>query len=97
MADIDKRDSYGKTPLHCAVSAGQIATVKYLLHCHGNPNLKDHREEAPLHVAVRTGNVDIVEVRQLLGMTSVITRKYYSRFNKNLGMTSVIARKLLEV
>lgn len=62
-SDIDKRDSYGKTALHCAVSAGQVNTVKYLLHNHANPNLKDHREEAPLHAAVRTGNVEVVEVR----------------------------------
>lgn len=61
-ADIDKRDSYGKTALHCAVSAGQANTVKYLLHNHANPNVKDHREEAPLHAAVRTGNVEVVEV-----------------------------------
>ena len=60
--DIDKRDSYGKTALHCAVSAGQVNTVKYLLHNHANPNLKDHREEAPLHAAVRTGNIEMVEV-----------------------------------
>lgn len=60
--DIDKRDSYGKTALHCAVSAGQANTVKYLLHNHANPNLKDHREEAPLHAAVRTGNIEVVEV-----------------------------------
>ena len=60
--DIDKRDSYGKTALHCAVSAGHVGTVKYLLHCHANPNVKDHREEAPLHAAVRTGNVEMVEV-----------------------------------
>lgn len=61
-ADIDKRDSYGKTALHCAVSAGQANTVKYLLHNRANPNVKDHREEAPLHAAVRTGNVEVVEV-----------------------------------
>ena len=61
-ADIDKRDSYGKTALHCAESAGQANTVKYLLHNHANPNVKDHREEAPLHAAVRTGNVEVVEV-----------------------------------
>lgn len=61
-SDIDKQDSYGKTALHCAVSAGQVNTVKYLLHNHANPNLKDHREEAPLHAAVRTGNVEMVEV-----------------------------------
>ena len=60
--DIDKRDSYGKTALHCAVSAGQVNTVRYLLHNHANPNVKDHREEAPLHAAVRTGNVELVEV-----------------------------------
>ena len=62
-ADIDKRDSYGKTALHCAASAAQANTVKYLLHNHANPNLKDHREEAAIHAAVRTGNVEVVEVR----------------------------------
>ena len=36
--------------------------MKYLLHNHANPNLKDHREEAPLHAAVRTGNIEVVEV-----------------------------------
>lgn len=59
--DIDKRDSYGKTALHCAVSAGQADTVKYLLYNHADPNIQDHREEAPLHAAVRTGNVEVVE------------------------------------
>ncbi|XP_067037370.1 transient receptor potential cation channel subfamily A member 1-like isoform X2 [Acropora muricata] len=59
--EIDKRDSYGKTALHCSVSAGQVDTVKYLLYNHADPNIKDHREEAPLHVAVRTGNVEVVE------------------------------------
>ena len=62
FSEIDKRDSYGKTALHCSVSAGQVDTVKYLLYNHADPNIKDHREEAPLHVAVRTGNVEVVEV-----------------------------------
>jgi len=44
------------------VSAGQVNTVRFLLHNHANPNVKDHREEAPLHAAVRTGNIEMVEV-----------------------------------
>ena len=49
--------------------------MKYLLHHHANPNLKDHREEAPLHAAVRTGNVEMVEVKAHLVKINIVVWK----------------------
>ena len=79
------------------MSAGQAGTVKFLLHHHANPNLKDHRDEAPLHAAVRTGNLEVVEVFQILiDFNQVFNRPFYryggqiefTRFKEYYGMPS---------
>ena len=70
------------------MSAGQAGTVKFLLHHHANPNLKDHRDEAPLHAAVRTGNLEVVEVFQILiDFNQVFNRPFY-RYGGQIEFTT---------
>ena len=61
--------------------------MNFLLHHHANPNLKDHRDEAPLHAAVRTGNLEVVEVFHILfDFNQVFNRPFY-RYGGNIEFT----------
>mmetsp|Transcript_70242 Transcript_70242/g.222714 ORF Transcript_70242/g.222714 Transcript_70242/m.222714 type:complete len:872 (-) Transcript_70242:72-2687(-) len=52
----------GKTPLHCAVSAGHVGIVKFLLSKGGNPNVVDRNGVSPLLEAARTPHEEIMNV-----------------------------------
>ncbi|KAI9909064.1 hypothetical protein PsorP6_014956 [Peronosclerospora sorghi] len=56
-ADYDKR-----TPLHVAVSDGQVAIVTYLLACGANPNALDRWGRSPMDYAIETKNAAIQEM-----------------------------------
>jgi hypothetical protein len=50
----------GWTLLHLAVHQGWINEVQWLLEVGANPFLKTHRNESPLELAVKRGNLEIV-------------------------------------
>ena len=57
---VNKANSCGATPLHCAAGRGHFDIVKTLLAYGANPNTADIRGETPLHCAAESGHFDIV-------------------------------------
>ncbi len=56
-ANIQSRDSKGRTPLHVAVEAqAQPKIVEYLIDCNADVNARDRNGDTPLHVAVRAND-----------------------------------------
>lgn len=53
-------DRYGRTPLHHAVSDGDLARVKELLECGTDPNSRDDDGWRPLHFAALRGIPDLI-------------------------------------
>ena len=51
-ADPNVRNNWGFTPLHKAVSRGNLEIVQLLVDAGGNPTLKNIRGETPLHFAL---------------------------------------------
>jgi hypothetical protein len=52
----------GWTLLHLAAHSGWIDEVQWLLEAEANPFLKTHRNESPLELAVKRGNLEIVRL-----------------------------------
>lgn len=59
-ADINQTDYDGKSPLHYAVTSGDIKRVKYIVEHGSNVNVKDRDGITPLHIATVDKNYDIV-------------------------------------
>ena len=72
-ADVNLRDSFGKTPLHNAILGNQVKIVEMLLKSGADVKATDERGDTPLHTAVRVGNEDIVAVR----ITLAVTRQHF--------------------
>jgi hypothetical protein len=60
-ANVDALDSYHRTPLLCAIDAGQTAAVRELLDARANPDFRGARD-VPLIAAVLRGHDDIVKM-----------------------------------
>ncbi|MGR3974010.1 MAG: ankyrin repeat domain-containing protein [Candidatus Rhabdochlamydia sp.] len=58
---VNRMNKEGSTPLHIAVLANQLDTVKWLLDNKANPNIKDSFGYHPLHHAAKMGNVSIAQ------------------------------------
>ncbi len=65
-ADINEKDRYGMTPLHCAALYGKPALISYLLDRGADIEARDSRDETPLVTASGSGNAD--------GMRTLIDR-----------------------
>ena len=64
--DINVTDDFGATPLHYAVSAGDLCMALFLISFDADVNAKTREDGVtPLHIAVLEGNMDIVHM--LLG------------------------------
>jgi ankyrin repeat protein len=63
-ADLQSRDSQGKTPLHLAARNGNSHIMDYLLEKGADPNARDNNKETPLFDAC--GNNKLVSVQSLL-------------------------------
>ena len=60
--DINVTDDYGRTLLHYAAAAGQVAAVELLLEKRADINVTDEYGCTPLHWAAREGQVAAVEL-----------------------------------
>lgn len=58
---VDERDSNSDTALHVAVAGQKLIVVLRLLSYGASPNAENAAGWTPLHVAVQTGSVDLVE------------------------------------
>lgn len=63
-ADIDARDSKGRTPLHYAALLGRKNALEALIEAGADVNAVDRRGETPLHLAAR--RTQVYQVVQLL-------------------------------
>jgi ankyrin repeat protein len=61
-ADIEARNRYGYTPLHCAAMGSDTGVVRLLLDKGAKVNGSDGRGFSPLHFAVLNGPVESVEM-----------------------------------
>ena len=69
LVDVNARDTFGRTALHYACSAGQLELVKVLIENGADVNQKNNGGETPLIKACAFGEVLIVEY--LLTLTNV--------------------------
>ena len=63
---IDARNFSGQTALHVMVQRDRFECVVALLSCGADPNLVDSSGNAPLHLAVSTASLLIVQVPKLI-------------------------------
>lgn len=59
---LNRRDKYGNTALHVAVTAGNIPVVEVLLFHGSNPNTTNFRNETPVHTACDAGRKLILKL-----------------------------------
>ncbi len=61
-ADVNARDSFGMTPLHCAAAAGHEEAVRVLLAAGADIGIKDNEGRSPLDLARNLGHTEIAEL-----------------------------------
>ena len=61
-ADVNAKDTFGKTPLHNAILAKHVTIVELLLKSGADVKCLDERGDTPLHNAVRVDSEAIVVV-----------------------------------
>ena len=64
FADLNSKDSHGKSCLHYAILGKQLQMVQFLLSKKVKVDVADHTGDTPLNVAVRVGSVEILEVKR---------------------------------
>nr|XP_021001153.2 uncharacterized protein LOC107445215 [Parasteatoda tepidariorum] len=91
-------DSEGRTPLHYAVSKGEIFFVKHLLHCGHDTMHVTNKGNTVVHIASLKGFTDIIEV-----LLTTAKEKHFRSFHKfinakthNGGNTALHAAANLE-
>ena len=98
QAEIDKRDSLSRTPLHCAVMRARIGAVELLLANGASASAGDNTSRTPLSFAARQGHLKIVKLLLDNGasVSSVCDRGKTSLHYASSAGHLEIARILLE-
>ncbi len=61
-ADVNAKNEYGYTPLHCAVDYGQKIIAEFLIESGAEVDAKNKVGETPLHIAADLGRKDFAEL-----------------------------------
>ncbi len=60
---VEEQDGRGRTPLHYAIENNHVTSAKLLIHgFHARPNIQDHEDMTPLHLAVMKGNEECIQL-----------------------------------
>lgn len=75
-ADIDAKDSQGRTPAMIAVHTKQLDVFKWLIEQGADINIRDNRLDNPLLYAGAEGMLDFVQVAVAAGADTTITNRF---------------------
>ncbi|MFC7679983.1 ankyrin repeat domain-containing protein [Paenibacillus sp. GCM10028914] len=75
-ADINTRDSSGRTPAMIAVHTKQLDTFKLLIEQGADINIRDNRTDNPLLYAGAEGMLDFVKVAVAAGADTTVTNRF---------------------
>lgn len=62
VLDVNGRDSFGQTALHCAIHGQQEEATQFLLDHRAKVHVLDNKQDSPIHVAIRAGNIRLLKV-----------------------------------
>lgn len=65
---MDVLDEYGRSPLHYAALANDVATAEIRIDAGDDPNLGDVRGVTPLHLAAQEGALDVARLLLATGV-----------------------------
>jgi uncharacterized protein len=75
-ADLETRDTNGRTPLLLAVTADQLAVARLLVYLGADPDAVDDQHDTPWLVTGVTGSVDMLEVLLPAGPDLTIRNRF---------------------
>ncbi|MFC5653128.1 ankyrin repeat domain-containing protein [Paenibacillus solisilvae] len=75
-ADINERDSRGRTPLMAAVHGNKPAAVQAIINAGADINLQDNRQDNPLLYAGAEGLLEILQILIRAGADTRITNRF---------------------
>jgi uncharacterized protein len=75
-ADLETRDTRGRTPLLLAVTADQLAVARLLVYLGADPDALDDQHDTPWLVTGVTGSVDMLEVLLPAGPDLTIRNRF---------------------
>ena len=65
-ADVNAKDTYNKTPLHCAVYNENLEITQLLIANGAEVNATDKDGDTPLHWAIFKGNLEITQLLEIV-------------------------------
>eukprot|EP00048_Salpingoeca_helianthica_P002251 m.55828 g.55828 ORF g.55828 m.55828 type:complete len:490 (-) comp11992_c0_seq1:563-2032(-) len=75
-ADLNAKDIFGNTLLHCAASNGFLECIETLLQNKADPDTRDDDQNTPLHLAVFFGELHAVEMLGKYGATLEVRNRH---------------------
>jgi len=64
----------GQTPLHLAAENDDIGTIKCLMECKANPNLKNQKGETAIHILAMHGRVEALQLLLKYNITDALVK-----------------------
>ncbi|WP_295419192.1 ankyrin repeat domain-containing protein [Sulfurovum sp.] len=98
--DLNKRDKYGRSELHIAVSHNNLLKIKQLLDTGAKVDAEDSFGRTPLHYAAFEGYVEIAKILLANGAninaidkTKQWTPLFFAYYNKHSDMVDLLIKK----